>query len=288
VKRQADRLARWDEAAIAVLSKDGDMSEQEYARVLAMTGIHNFRDYGGYGARNGQLRKGVLWRSGQHSEATTEDLEKVHALQIATVIDLRGDSERAANRCLRHPEFEGSVLFHPGETASAAGRAAHEEMARDVRTADDARQAMLALYETLPYRPVLVGTYRLYMRTLAEQPSPSLLHCLAGKDRTGVAAALVHALLGVHHDDIVADYLLTNSAGNAEDRIEAGARHVREGFGIRMDDAAVRVLMGVETPFLERAFAAIEARHGSVEAYAEEVLGVTPQVLAAMEANLVE
>lgn len=264
------------------------MSEQEQARVLAMAGIHNFRDYGNYAARGGRLRKGVLWRSGQHSEATAEDLEKVHALQIATVIDLRGDSERAANRCLRHPEFEGSVLFHPGETASAAGRAVHEEMARDVRTADDARQAMLALYETLPFRPVLVGTYRLYMHALAERDTPSLLHCLAGKDRTGLAAALVHDILGVHHDDVVADYLLTNTAGNAEARVEAGARHVREGFGISMDDAAVRVLMGVESQFLERAFAAIRERHGSVEAYVQEVLGVTPQVLAAIEANLVE
>jgi protein tyrosine/serine phosphatase len=273
---------------MAMGSKDGEMSIQQESRVIAMAGIHNFRDYGGYAARGGRLRTGRLWRSGQHSEATPEDLDKVHALRIATVIDLRGDSERAGNRCLRHPEFEGEVLFHPGETASAAGRAVHEEMARDVRTADDARQAMLNLYETLPFRPVLVGTYRLYIQALAERESPSLLHCLAGKDRTGVAAALVHHLLGVHHDDIVADYLLTNTAGNAEARIEAGARHVREGFGISMDDAAVRVLMGVEAPFLERAFATVRERHGSVEAYARDVLGVTPDVLAAMEANLVE
>lgn len=264
------------------------MSMDTDFRVLPMSGIHNFRDYGGYAARGGKLRKGLLWRSGQHSEATPEDLDKVHAISIATVIDLRGDSERAANRCLRHPAFAGEVLFHPGETASAAGRAVHEEAARSVRTAEDARQAMLKLYWTLPFRPVLVGTYRLYLQALADKPAPSLLHCLAGKDRTGVAAALVHALLGVHRDDLMEDYLLTNTAGDAEARIEAGARHVREGFGISMDDAAVRVLMGVEAPFLDRAFDVIIEEHGSVEAYARDVLGVTPDVRAGLEENLIE
>lgn len=264
------------------------MTVEAEARVLAMQGIHNFRDYGGYAARGGKLRKGVLWRSGQHSEATPQDLDKVHALSIGTVIDLRGDSERRGNPCLRHEAFTGDVLFHPGETASVAGRAAHEEMAREVRTAQDARRAMIELYRTLPFRPVLVGTFRLYMSALAERDSASLLHCLAGKDRTGVAAALVHHLLGVHHDDMTADYLLTNTAGNAEARIEAGARHVREGFGMAMDDAAVCVLMGVEAAFLDTAFATIRERHGSVETYADEVLGVTPAALAAMERNLVE
>jgi protein tyrosine/serine phosphatase len=257
-------------------------------RVLGMVGIHNFRDYGGYPARAGHIRRGVLWRSGQHSEATVADLAHVHDLGIATVFDLRGDSERSANPCLRHPEFTGEVLFHPGETASAAGRAVHEEAARNVKTAEDARAAMQSLYQTLPFRPVLVGTYRLYMKALADRQGASLLHCLAGKDRTGLAAALVHHLLGVHADDIMADYLLTNTAGNAEARIEAGARHVREGFGAGMEDAAVRVLMGVEAPFLETAFASICERHGSVEAYAAEVLGVTPPVLAAIERNLIE
>ncbi|WP_298283705.1 tyrosine-protein phosphatase [Novosphingobium sp.] len=261
-------------------------------RVLSTTGIHNFRDYGGYAARAGHLRTGVLWRSGQHSEATEQDLAQVHDLGIATVIDLRGDSERRGNPCLRHPEFSGEVVFHPGETATAAGGAnglaAHEEAARDVRTVADARLAMNRLYETLPFRPVLVGTYRLFFKALAERPSPSLLHCLAGKDRTGVAAALVHDLLGVHHDDLMADYLLTNTAGNAEARIEAGARHVREGFGRHMDEAAVRVIMGVEAQFLDTAFAAIRQTHGTTESYAAQVLGVTSDMLQAIERNLIE
>ena len=256
-------------------------------RVLPLQGIYNFRDYGGYAARGGRLRSGMLWRSGQHCDATPEDLAVVSGLGLGTVIDLRGDSERAANPCLRHENFAADVLFYPGETATAHGRAVHEEAARGVRTADDARAAMLALYERLAFREVLVGTFRLYLQALATRDAPSLLHCLAGKDRTGVAAAIAHHLLGVHHDDIIEDYLLTNTAGDAEARIAAGAVHVRAGFGRGMDDAAVRVLMGVEAEFLEHAFTAMVDRHGSIESYARDVLGLTPEMLAGLEQRMV-
>ena len=257
-------------------------------RVIVLSGIQNFRDYGGYAARGGRLKRGVLWRSGHHAEATAQDLEAVHALRLATVIDLRGDSERAGSPCLRHSRFEARVLFHPGETASAHGKAVHEEAADEVRTVADAHAAMVRLYASMPWRPVLVGTYRLYFQALAEDGAPSLLHCLAGKDRTGLAAALAHELLGVNRDDAMADYLLTNRAGNIERRIEAGARHVRSGFGRDMDIDAVRTLMSVDPAFLETALNAISEKHGSIEAYARDVLGITKQTVERMECNLVE
>jgi protein tyrosine/serine phosphatase len=256
-------------------------------RVLALSGIHNFRDYGGYAARAGRLRSGTLWRSGQHCGASPQDLEAVNRLGISTVIDLRGDSERAAFPCLRHDEFAGEVLFHPGETAGSHGRAAHEEFAAGIATAEDARTAMLRLYDTLPFRPVLARTFALYLQALAQRDAPSLLHCLAGKDRTGLAAALVHALMGVHHDDMMADYLLTNTAGNSEARIAAGAASVRSGFGPAMDDGAVRMIMSVQPEFLDNAFAAIRAAHGTVEAYAAAVLGADQDTVQRIETNLV-
>lgn len=257
-------------------------------RVIPMEGIHNFRDYGGYAARSGILKRGTLWRSGHHSEATGADLDKVHALGIRTVFDLRGDSERAHNPCLRHDEFEGDVLFHPGETAGSSGEGAHEESAREVRTAEEAHAAMVRLYESMPWRPVLVGTYRLMFDALAEREGASLLHCLAGKDRTGLGACLLHHLLGVHPDDAMADYLLTNSAGNVEARVAAGVRHVRAGFGLEMDEAAIRTLMSVQPEFLDTALSAIRARHGTIEDYAAQVLGMPREKVARIEVRLVD
>ena len=261
-------------------------------RVLPLRGIHNFRDYGGYAARGGKLRTGHLWRSGQHFGATADDLDAVHGLGIAKVIDLRGDSERAAYPCLRHEAFAGDVVFHPGETASergqsSGGRAVHDEALAGVRDAEGARASMVKLYDRLPFRPVLVGTLRLYLQTLAEDARPSLLHCFAGKDRTGVGAAIVHRLMGVHADDVMADYLLTNTAGNSEARIASAAVNIRANFGPSMDDGALRMIMSVQPEFLDSAFAAIEREHGTFEAYAEAVLGADAALVARMEARLV-
>lgn len=263
------------------------MSEiDEAARVHALTGIHNFRDYGGYAAGSGRLRRGMLYRSGQHGAATADDLDHVHALNITTVIDLRGDTERREMPCLRHPEFGAAILFAPGETAGTE-LAPHEEAGRGIRTADDAHAAMTKLYAAMPYRAVLVGSLRLYFEALATRDGPSLLHCLAGKDRTGLAVALLHTLMGVHADDVMADYLLTNTAGNQQARIAAAADSIRARFGPAMTDEAIAALMGVEAVYLNTALAAIEDQHGSIARYAEDVLDVTPERREAIEARLV-
>jgi protein tyrosine/serine phosphatase len=253
-------------------------------RVLALQGVHNFRDYGGYAARGGRLREGRLWRSGQHAAATIEDLARIHKLGIGTVIDLRGDSERSLFPCLRHEAFDADVLYHTGETAGSGGRAVHEEMAESVKSREDAIRVMVDLYATLPFRPVLVRTLQLYLQALSNRDTPSLLHCLAGKDRTGLAAALLHSLMGVHEDDIISDYMLTNSAGDSSARADALRRNFA---GSGMPDAAMQVLISVEPGFLAASFEAIRAKHGTVAAYAERELNAGPAVISAIEARLV-
>ena len=255
-------------------------------RVLPLEGIHNFRDYGGYGGRNGaRLMTGRLFRSGQHVGATRDDLAAVASLNLSAVIDLRGDSERALFPCARPPGFAAEVLFSPGETAGA-GYAPHVEAAREVSTAAQAHAAMVLLYKFMPFRPKLIEIFQLYFAALGRSEGPTLLHCLAGKDRTGLAAGLLHRLMGVHPDDVIADYMLTNVAGNVERRIAAGASAVRSNFGHAMDEQAVRTLMSVHPEFLETAFSEIEHAHGSVEAYARDVLGVSKARLAQIEVRL--
>ena len=255
-------------------------------RILSLHGIHNFRDYGNYSARDGaRLVAGKLFRSGQHVDATPNDLDAIAGLSLQTVIDLRGDSERMTYPCTRHADFGADVLFAAGET-SEGGSAPHIAAARNVTTAADAHRAMVNLYEAMPYRPKLVEVFRLYFAALAQRDGASLIHCLAGKDRTGIAVGVFHHLMGVHVDDIRADFMLTNTAGDPERRIAAGAATVRRNFGARMEDAAVRTLMSVHPEFLETAFAVIKRDHGSVEAYADAILGVGPDQVRAMERNL--
>lgn len=254
-------------------------------RILAFEAIDNFRDYGGYaGADGAKVRTGVLWRSGHHGGASPTDLRAVHDLRIATVIDLRGDSERNANPCLRHPHFRGKVVFAPGETAGLKAAAAHEEAAGEVREFADAQRVMIRLYDGMPWRPVLVETLKLYFAALAEHDSPSLLHCFAGKDRTGLAADLLHHVLGVHPDEAMADYLLTNRAASIERRIATGTSAVK-GMGPSMTNDAMRALLSVRPEYLETARNAIAARHGTVDVYLVEVLALDPAQVAAIRAN---
>ena len=252
-------------------------------RVLPLEGIHNFRDYGGYGAKLGKVRSGLLWRSGQHRGATAADLAAVAAIGLAAVIDLRGARERNAMPCKRPADFAASVVFVDDDTT---GLAPHIEAAFRAGGSDAARRGMTASYAELPFRKPLVPVIARYFETLAAADGPTLVHCVAGKDRTGLAVALLHTMLGVHRDDVIADFLLTNSAGDAEGRIAAGAYHLRKAYG-DLDDASVRVLMCVEPDYLDTAFAAIVDAHGSIDAYLTDRLGVTPERRNAIEERLI-
>ncbi len=253
-------------------------------QALPLMAVHNFRDYGGYAAAGGRLRPGLLWRSAQHQDATDADLAAIAGLNLGTIVDLRGDAERAAHPCRRPPGCRAAVLFAPGTTT---GLAPHLEAARGSITAADARARMLASYAAMPYRPVLVATIAMYFSALANGAAPALIHCVAGKDRTGFAVALFHRLIGVASDDVMADYLLTNQVGDGEARIAQGAAALRGRYGDGLSDAAVRVIMGVAPDYLDAAFAAITASHGDIAAYARAELGVTADRIAAIEARLI-
>lgn len=242
-------------------------------RVVACRRIHNFRDYGGYGTPGGRLRDRYLFRSAQHFEATPEDLAMVGTLGLGAVIDLRGASERDAAPCPRPAGFDAEIILVQDE---AVTQAPHVAAARVAMTANDARAAMANTYRTMPFRPILMQLYARYFELLGESDRPSLIHCMAGKDRTGVAVALFHYLVGVHHDDMMADYLMTNVTGNIEARVAAGGLHVKAIFGDLTDDA-LRALMSVEPTYLENSFAAMVERYGSIDTYLREALGVTPE-----------
>ena len=177
------------------------------ARVVPLEGVHNFRDFGGYETASGaRVRQRVLWRSAQHGDASEADLAAIHQLGIAHIIDLRGPSERDAKPCRRHADFAANVWTYPEETA---GLALHTEAADGVLTAAEASAAMMRLYEGIAFRENLTPMLRLYFELLLRAEGPSLVHCVAGKDRTGIVTAMLLDILGVEHETIAADYHLT-------------------------------------------------------------------------------
>ena len=255
------------------------------SRVLPLEGVHNFRDYGGYATPAGRLKAGHLFRSAQHVDATDADLDAIGGLGLAVVIDLRGPGERAAAPCRRPEGFSAPVFFVDEDTT---GLAPHVDAARLTPGPDEARRAMMRGYAEMPFRPRMIPILARYFEALATIPGPSLIHCMAGKDRTGLAVALFHAMMGVHRDDIIADYMLTNVAGRAERRIAAGARQIRASYGEGISDPAIRVLMSVDPAYIEAAFAAIDERHGSLDDYLRKELGVTPRRREAIAARVLD
>jgi protein tyrosine/serine phosphatase len=260
-------------------------------RVLALQGVHNFRDYGGYPvAGGGYLRRGLLWRSGQHYGATDSDLERIAALDLASVFDLRSSKERMLHPCRRPEGFEGIVLVgedppaRPREHSAPHVAAAQAPRQRDVAST---REGLRRNYGLIAFRPELVAMIRRMIAELAEGKGSSLVNCMAGKDRTGIAVAAVHLAVGVHRDDIIADYLLTNTAGDVEARIASGMATITEVTG-QLDPEVLRVLMGVEAEYLESAFAMMEEKHGSIDAYLQEALGVDEAMKVRLHAALVE
>lgn len=257
-------------------------------RVLDLDGVYNFRDFGGYKiAGEGQIRRGVLWRSGQHHGASDADLEKIAVIGLTHVFDLRSSRERETHPCRRPGDFTATVRYIEDAVHAQAPHVAAAAAAPRKRDAASAHEGMVRSYSGMLFRPALVDMMRLQLSELAEGNGPSLVNCMAGKDRTGVAVAMVQSALGMHRDDIFEDYLLTNVVGDVEARITAGMATITEITGQR-DEAVMRVLMGVDAGYLATAFAAVEERHGSVDAYLRDVLGVDDAMKVRLRRALIE
>ena len=235
-------------------------------------GIHNLRDYGGYAtAAGGTVREGLLFRSGQHMEASELDLELVQMLDIRTVIDLRGNSEREGFPCRRHANFTAQVIAYDGETSNSPP---HEGGGGTVEmTPQRARERMLAVYTRMPVNPAMIWIFREYFKALDENDGGSLVHCFAGKDRTGIAASLLLHVLGVHRDDYVAEFLLTNDAPTREILERQSLPRMEAHYG-RIDPEALHNLMGVLPEYIETYIAEVARDHGSLDAYLATILGV--------------
>ncbi len=254
-------------------------------RVLPLGGVHNFRDYGGYPvAGGGRVRSGLLYRSGQHVDANDDDLTAIEALELRHVVDFRGRSERMHSPCRRPGNFTAEVHFYEGETANLAP---HLEAATGAMDEDAAHAAMERIYRNLPNREPVLWVMKRYFDVLSKGEGTSLVHCLAGKDRTGMAVALLHHALGVHPDDAMEDFLLTNTAGNIDARVAAGADAVRARWG-NISEETIRILMGVDARYLHAMRKAVEEVHGSLDAFLADVLGVDEAKRETLRLHLVE
>ena len=243
------------------------------SRLHSFERIDNFRDYGDYDTAAGRrIHPGRLLRSAHHARATDADLARLKALDVRTIVDLRRPGERRDQPSRRYEGFAGQVVEGGIDDGMEAPHITFLKT-QDL-TPESGRRFMTRTYRALPFDAAHLDVFARYFRALGEAEGAVLIHCAAGKDRTGVLAALTHHLLGVAHDDLVADYLLTNTAVDLAGRAPAIAKQLHAMSGRVASEDAVVAFLGVEPVYLEAAFDAIRSDFGSINAYLEEALGV--------------
>jgi protein tyrosine/serine phosphatase len=258
-----------------------------FDRMWTLDGVENFRDYGGYPAAFGRrVRAGRLYRSAHHAGASDGDLERIDALGLHVLVDLRRPSERERNPNRIGPRFTGRVIDN--DEGDKPLDEFHSHMLTSDHSVESMREFMRNYYRHALFEPRHIDLYHRYFAALAEADGPVLIHCAAGKDRTGLLAALTHRLLGVAEDDTLADYLLTNDHARFETRAPLFAAWVQDLTGRTPSREAIFAGMGVEAEYLHLAFDAIEARYGSVESYLELALGVDAELKSRIEERLLE
>lgn len=236
-------------------------------RRIELEGITNFRDLGGYRTKAGDTVKWrTVFRSDTLSSLTDADMETVCELGVNTAVDLRYGDERARepSRFLDHGQVEVLALGL-AERPSASFLDSFEP---SPDAAESARTYLSENYKNYPF--LYAKGYGTLMRRLASGEKV-VVHCTAGKDRAGTAAALVLTALGVPRETVFEDYLLTNKYWDRGGRERPG-----------MDAETVASVFSAREEYLHAAFNAIEERCGTMETYFEEVLALDQQTLGAL------
>ncbi|MCU0760404.1 MAG: tyrosine-protein phosphatase [Steroidobacteraceae bacterium] len=239
-------------------------------RVLPLEGVRNFRDLGGYETLDGRrVRWRRIFRSASLGSLTPRDHAQLEGLGLRVVFDLRATDERAQEP-VRWSSGRGPRLLDHDYVLDLS--ALSQVLPRPDADVAAARGAFIRLYEGLPAH--FAAAYRALFAALLRHEAPLAFNCSAGKDRTGVGAALLLAALGVPRDTLVADYLLSNEHYRPGPEA-AAAMSRRHGEWLRaLRPEMLQVMLSVDASYLEAAFAAIERQHGSVDHYLESALGI--------------
>ncbi len=248
--------------------------------LVVLAGAMNCRDLGGYRTTDGRtVRTGALFRSDRLSELTDDDLEELASHGIRTVVDFRtrAEAERDVSRL-----WPGVMTHAPLPIG--------DEIAQQHEFVERLRLGLVTTVShddvAASYREMLDDHHERYAAfislTVDVDHLPLLFHCTAGKDRTGVAAAIVLEACGVDRDTVLDDYELTNEL-RAHRRIEQ-LRPSLEAAGV--DIEAVRPALSAPRPAMQSALDHLDSVHGGAARYIEDTLGLGRDAVEVLRANL--
>lgn len=264
--------------AVAPIRPQDEPAVRAAERVPPLEGALNFRDLGGYATANGRrVTWGKVYRSGELNGLTGRDLRLLHERGVKLICDLRS-----------YPELDR----HPEQVPAGIAYQHIPVFARDPVGGMHAlfmRHRLDAIMRRLYHKSIIddgAPALGCVLRLTADPANlPMVLHCTTGKDRTGVACALLLHVCGVPRDMIVVDYSLTNLAA---ERILAGIHATMHATiappGVRLEQ--LYPLLSARPEVIERAFAYIETKYGSVDAYLRGPVGLTVEDIAGIRRHM--
>ena len=267
-----------------LLPQNGGPAAIVAERRLPLEGADNFRDLGGYATANGRhVRWGRLYRSNALGNLTERDLEYLSQEKIQLVCDFRTEPVRRADPDPPIPPIPAKNLDIPVAQQGVNPRQMRERIRTGGISALGIRNTLLRAYRNF----VIKDSDR--WATLLERLSdidnlPTVMHCTAGKDRTGFASALVLLTLGVPEEAVFEDYLLTNNY--RKEYFAFVLRWAPLYSFFRTDPDDLLPLLEARPEYLAASLSAIRERYGLLDAYLAGPLGVTPERRAALERNL--
>jgi protein-tyrosine phosphatase len=264
-------------------------------RRLPLEGAANFRDLGGYRTSSGRyVRWGLVYRSNHLVGLTARDYRYLDSLGIRLVCDLRTEGERELSPTKwvgRAPEILSAPV---GENRDIQG--ARERMKQRLLLAanpPDPKSPAAADPLPLTYEKFIVehvGSYQAVFKRLAAGDLPAVTHCTAGKDRTGVFAAVLLTTLGVPRQTVLEDYALTSQYFLDDEHIEGTEADVQSFMGgdVRPTAAFVKSIMTARPEVLEATFASIDKHYGSFDGFLHDGLKLSEEDLTRLRERLLE
>lgn len=239
---------------------------------VRLTSIHNFRDVAGPGYQlvpTGRMSRGMVYRSTTLALGE-EDLGQLEGIGVATVVDLRTSDEVA-----KQPDVVPAGAEYFSIDVLAGNTSAATFIGAGTFSVEDARREMSLTYEQFVVGDNERAGFGKAIHALATSSGPSIVHCTAGKDRTGWISAVLQMLAGVRAEDVMADYMLTREL--SADFVAAIRGFVESEMPDQLD--AVNVLIDVEESNLRRSLNAMAREFGDVRRYLVEGAGLEEAVV---------
>ena len=271
----------------------GPALAQELAseRVIQLQGTTNTRDIGGYQTSDLRtIRSGQIIRSENLSRLTADDFRKLEEIGVKTVIDLRTDREHDQRPTVWQGDHPPQFYHFPIGDAHNDWFTAQRKLMKNSRfTEQQSLEHMVEGYRMIAEEGP--PSYHKLMEVVLDQSNwPVLIHCNAGKDRSGVAVTLILEALGVDRETIMEEFLLTNEVGRSEAKARLLAKESKKSsrgkkFGAGPSASAWFPIVGVRAEMLEAFYVSVEEEYGSMDAFLTE-LGVDQDARSALTASL--